>query len=110
MIYVLNHSQIAKVFSIVFGPEIIFCFWITENEDKLFIDGLYQYLIHGNNQHLIKEIKNILEAEEYDTDGLEIDILLYEEHGICNMKKLTTIQTHFDLIFDYVYDNKCMST
>ena len=49
-----------------------------------------------------------MEIEEYDTDGLEIDILLYEEHGICNMKKLVTKQTHFDLIFDYVYDNKCM--
>ena len=63
---------------------------------------------NGSNQQFIASTKYMLETEEYDTDALEVDILLHEKYGICNIEKLIQNQLNFDLIYDYVYDNKCM--
>ena len=53
--------------------------------------------------------RDMLEAEEYESDALEMDILFYDKYGVCNMKQLIQDDVKFDQIFDYVYDNKCMS-
>ena len=69
---------------------------------------MYYYLSCNKNQQFVAQIQDILENEEYDTDALEIDILFYEKYGHCNIQKLISDQSNFDLIFNYVYDNKCM--
>ena len=80
----------------------------TEIDDILFIDGLFQHLINSNKEELISATKEILEIEEYDTDSLEIDILLFEKYAHCNINKLINNNSHFALIFEFVYDHKCM--
>ena len=72
--------------------------------------GLFKYLLDCNKEEYISIIKEILELEEYDTDALEIDISFYQKYGDCNIVKLIRNDSIFALIFEFIHDNKCMSS
>ena len=82
---------------------------MTESGDETFVDGLYEYLLRNGDSKSASEIQTIMETEEYDTDSLETDILLYQKYSNCNMEALIENRVNFTLLFDYIYDLKCMS-
>ena len=76
--------------------------------DIVLIDGLYNHLIECGAEQFISKIRHVLESEEYDTDAIEIDISFYEDCDDCNISKLIKNQSHFALVFNFIYDIKCM--
>ena len=50
----------------------------------------------------------MFEFEEYDTESLEMDMLLHKNHDKCNVMQIIKDGFNFDLIYDYFYDQKRM--
>ena len=50
----------------------------------------------------------MFDFEEYDTDSLEMDMVLHINNANCNISQIIKDISNFNLIYDYCYDQKCM--
>ena len=72
------------------------------------MDGLYKHLSKNGNTQFVDAVYDIFTKEEYDSDALEMDLLLYKENGVCNMINTIPIKKNFDAVYAYIYEQKCM--
>ena len=87
---------------------ITFTYSITGDGVVTFIDGLYDHLKQHGSEALVVTTFNLLQNEEYDTDAMGIDLVLYKNLRQCNIMKLMKSKQKFQAIYDYFYEQKCV--
>ena len=76
--------------------------------DTTFIDGLYAHLSNLRGVRDREKLRNVVEANEYDSDALLEDISEETNDDQSNVSGLLQDKTSFDLIKQYIKDLRCM--